>query len=160
MRLEKITVRNYKSLKNLTLDLGNFNVLIGPNNSGKTNILDCLSFLSDVTAGRPIQDVQRERGEYDHIVFGGDIDENIEIKTYLASEKSKITYNITFKEKKIISELLHADHKMLAHHDEKDVTLFTASGDQIKRYNWADSVSFFDLQRDTEIKGEGVTRIH
>lgn len=40
--LQRIRIENFKSLKNVTLDLQRVNVLIGPNNSGKTNVLKAL----------------------------------------------------------------------------------------------------------------------
>ncbi len=38
LNLEKITIENFKSWKNLSLDIQNFNLLAGLNGSGKTNI--------------------------------------------------------------------------------------------------------------------------
>lgn len=43
--LSKIHIENFKSLKNVTLELQPVNLLIGPNNSGKTNLLKALEFL-------------------------------------------------------------------------------------------------------------------
>ncbi|MFA5134683.1 MAG: AAA family ATPase [Patescibacteria group bacterium] len=43
MRLEKITINRYKSIKKLVLhDLGILHIFIGANNAGKTNILDSI----------------------------------------------------------------------------------------------------------------------
>lgn len=43
--LSKIHIENFKSLRNVTLELQPVNLLIGPNNSGKTNFLKALEFL-------------------------------------------------------------------------------------------------------------------
>lgn len=43
--IKRISIQNFKSLKNVTLDLQRVNLLIGPNNSGKTNFLKGLEFL-------------------------------------------------------------------------------------------------------------------
>jgi len=45
--LKILKVRNYKSLKEVDIKLGKFNALIGLNASGKSNIIDCLAFLSE-----------------------------------------------------------------------------------------------------------------
>lgn len=45
-RLEKIHVMNFKSLKDCKIELGKFNVLIGPNGSGKTNVLESFKFIN------------------------------------------------------------------------------------------------------------------
>ena len=42
--LTQIHVENFKSLKNITLDLQRVNLLIGPNNSGKSNLLKAIEF--------------------------------------------------------------------------------------------------------------------
>lgn len=44
--LERIHIENFKSLKDVTLDLQQVNLLIGPNNSGKSNLLKALEFFS------------------------------------------------------------------------------------------------------------------
>ena len=41
--IDKIRIRNYKSIVDLTLDLGRFNVIIGTNGCGKSNILEAIT---------------------------------------------------------------------------------------------------------------------
>ena len=41
--IESIKIQNYKSIVNLTMTLGRFNVIIDPNGCGKTNILEAIS---------------------------------------------------------------------------------------------------------------------
>ncbi len=41
----KISISNFKSVRNLDLELSRFNVLIGENGSGKSNILESITFL-------------------------------------------------------------------------------------------------------------------
>ncbi|MEZ0612130.1 AAA family ATPase [Fibrella sp. WM1] len=43
--LKRVSIQNFKSLKDVTLDLQKVNLLIGPNNSGKTNFLKALEFV-------------------------------------------------------------------------------------------------------------------
>lgn len=42
MRIKKVKVQNFRSIKNLEIELGDTTVLIGQNNSGKTAILDAV----------------------------------------------------------------------------------------------------------------------
>ena len=44
--IRKVRVENYKSIADLTLDLGRITVLIGANGSGKTNILEAIALVS------------------------------------------------------------------------------------------------------------------
>ena len=41
--IDNIRIRNYKSIVDLTLDLGRFNVIIGTNGCGKSNILEAIT---------------------------------------------------------------------------------------------------------------------
>jgi AAA15 family ATPase/GTPase len=45
--ITRLQVRNFKSLREIDLELGSLNVLVGPNMSGKSNILDALHFLRE-----------------------------------------------------------------------------------------------------------------
>lgn len=45
MKLNSVTIRNFKSIESLSVDkFGNFNVFIGKNNSGKSNILSAINY--------------------------------------------------------------------------------------------------------------------
>ncbi len=49
--LKRVSIQNFKSLKDVTLDLQKVNLLIGPNNSGKTNFLKALEFVKETQNG-------------------------------------------------------------------------------------------------------------
>ena len=46
-RINSLTVRNYRSLADVTVELDDLTVLVGPNGSGKSNFLDVLRFVND-----------------------------------------------------------------------------------------------------------------
>ncbi len=48
MSVKRIKVTNFKSFKELDIELGKFNVLIGANASGKTNFIQIFKFLRDI----------------------------------------------------------------------------------------------------------------
>ena len=61
-----IRIENFRSLKDVTLDLNDVNLFIGPNNSGKTNIFKALQFLGEwLRIG--------EVGNFQEICFGKNI---------------------------------------------------------------------------------------
>lgn len=49
--LKRVSIQNFKSLKDVTLDLQKVNLLIGPNNSGKTNFLKALEVVTHLNSG-------------------------------------------------------------------------------------------------------------
>ena len=46
--ITKVSVRNFRSIQAAELELGPLTVLVGPNASGKSNLLDVLGFLGDI----------------------------------------------------------------------------------------------------------------
>ncbi|MBI2918592.1 MAG: AAA family ATPase [Chloroflexi bacterium] len=70
--IETLRVQNYKSLKDIEIPLKPLTVLVGPNAAGKSNILDCLRFLSEVaTTGRTDLPFERRHG-FKEVAWGGD----------------------------------------------------------------------------------------
>ncbi len=50
--IQKIKIENFKSIHSLEIELGRFNVLIGENGSGKTNILEAIAFAGAASTDR------------------------------------------------------------------------------------------------------------
>lgn len=148
--LSKLQVRNYKSLQNFEARLAKFDVLIGPNNSGKSNIFDCLAFLSELSRARgELQQPITRRGGYESIVFGGDTRREIRIKIeslllistehpYKEGEYKalrSIEYEIAFFNYEIISEKL-----VIKEPEEQQIKLFT------QKYHYESHVPFEEGQ--------------
>jgi predicted ATPase len=53
LRIDQVRIKGYRSLRDLTFRPGRFSVLVGPNNSGKSNIVDALRFLSQLYGKNP-----------------------------------------------------------------------------------------------------------
>ena len=51
--LEEVHIKNYLSLRDVTLPLKHLTVLVGPNASGKSNVLSALNLLNAMTKTRP-----------------------------------------------------------------------------------------------------------
>lgn len=63
MRITHLTLRNYRTFKNLDVAVNGRLIVIGPNASGKSNLLDSIRFLRDLAApGGGLQDAVRSRG--------------------------------------------------------------------------------------------------
>jgi len=74
LQLRKIRLRNWKSFKDCTIELNEgLNVLVGPNASGKTNLLEAFKFLKKALGGFEAPYVPHlEWWTYRNIVFGND----------------------------------------------------------------------------------------
>jgi predicted ATPase len=71
--IKRIRVQNYLSLKDVTLDLGLRNTLVGPNNAGKSSIIKALRFLTNISLSGLTESITKEGG-FSEILWKG-IDE-------------------------------------------------------------------------------------
>src|SRR5437879_3520523 len=72
LRAVRLRMENYKSVEQADIPLDSrVTVLVGRNNSGKSNLIDCLGFLHVLTSGSSEQAIA-ERGGFERIVYGGD----------------------------------------------------------------------------------------
>lgn len=60
--IKSISIKNFKSIVDLTLDLGQFNVLIGENGCGKSNILEGIAFGTAALSGKLEREYFANRG--------------------------------------------------------------------------------------------------
>ncbi len=58
IKIEEIKIKGYKNIECAELKLGNFNVIIGANNSGKSNFIQTISFLNYII-NSSLDDVQK-----------------------------------------------------------------------------------------------------
>ena len=65
MPLTRLIIKNYKSIKDCDISLSDLNVLIGGNGTGKTNLLDAISyFYRNLTETNPSNMVFDENNHY------------------------------------------------------------------------------------------------
>lgn len=69
--IKRLQVKNYKSLKEIDLELGLRNVLVGPNMAGKSNLIDCFKFLTHICT-RGLNDAFMTRGGFPEVVWKGE----------------------------------------------------------------------------------------
>ena len=132
MPITKISIKNYKSLKNLSLNLKPFMVFVGPNNSGKSNILDAFHFLADLIGNHDFQATIKRRGGSQQILFNGGLEQTISVelngKVNIDGKDRKYKYVVQLegnewgncKNKKEILTLLENEENVLLNFPSKD----------------------------------------
>lgn len=60
-RITRVWAKNFRSIRELDLELGPLTVLVGPNASGKSNVMDVLRFISDALRSG-LDDAIEDRG--------------------------------------------------------------------------------------------------
>jgi len=95
MKLTKLYIHNYKSFYDTTIELDKMNIVVGENNSGKSNLIDVLEFI-DIAMSKDIERAISDKGGYDNL------------KNYSAIGEEKVVVRATFSivpEKKIVTDL-------------------------------------------------------
>ncbi|MDP2660165.1 MAG: AAA family ATPase [Dehalococcoidia bacterium] len=78
MIIDKLRVKNYKSLEDVEVPLRPLTVFVGPNNSGKSNIQDAFRFLKELAFVG--SQAVLGRGGLQDVVWGGDLKRPVEIE--------------------------------------------------------------------------------
>jgi predicted ATPase len=71
--LLSLDVQNYRSLQEVSVELGPVNVLVGPNQAGKSNLLDVIAFLGD-SARLDLPQALEKRGGLSRVRYRGESD--------------------------------------------------------------------------------------
>jgi predicted ATPase len=92
-RLEHIEIHGYKSIKNLRLELGQVNILIGSNGAGKTNFISVFNFLRNLIEQR-LQITTRKKGGANRLLhYGNQTTEELIIRLDFAKNNYRVSLN-------------------------------------------------------------------
>ena len=95
MRLKKLIVKNFKSLKECEVELGKFNVLIGPNASGKTNLVEVFKLLRKIYVDHDTNPFLEWWG-YNNVVWAGKEELPITVGMLFDVEGYDVYFETTF----------------------------------------------------------------
>lgn len=98
--ITRFHVQNYKALRDVTVELTSVHVLIGPNDSGKTSVLEALAALSR-SADRSLADAFVGNWEGRQLVWNGEVDLPIILTVEIEAGQTNTQYilEISFDEK-------------------------------------------------------------
>ncbi|RZN37997.1 MAG: DUF2813 domain-containing protein [Methanophagales archaeon ANME-1-THS] len=152
--MTKLKVQNYKSLKNVELELDKFNVLIGPNASGKSNLLDCLAFLSEIAQKR-IDESLNKRGGYEHVAFWGEKG-NIELSINFILGTKASNYLISMSDKGVVKEELSIGGKQVMERNLKETKILvspdTEGYSSVGLTPWSSAIAYSEIMARDEYK--------
>ena len=94
--LTKLQIQNYKALRDVTLDLTPFHVLIGPNDSGKTSILEAICALSRSVEHRTANQVFPSAWQGHELVWQAKSDLQIQLSACFDTSKGSHEYSLSF----------------------------------------------------------------
>ena len=93
--IEKLTLKNWKSYGDAFLYVEPLTIIIGFNASGKSNVLDALSFLSDLAKGMSVGDATKKiRGGEEWILRNGTSTTTLGIDVYDDEKECTYSYEI------------------------------------------------------------------
>ncbi len=95
VRLKKLIVKNFKSLKDCEIELGKLNILVGPNASGKTNLVEVFKLLRKIYVEKDINPFLDWWG-YNNIVWGGKEELPITIGILFDVDGYEVYFETTF----------------------------------------------------------------
>jgi predicted ATPase len=167
--LKKIEIKNFKSLENCSIELRNFSVLVGPNASGKTNLVDLFKLLEKIYAdGEPFPFL--DWWGYDNVVWDRKEELPITVKLFFELAGYKFSFETVFtgvggrfqilKEAFEIEGILTLEREgewMRVRHDEK---FFEEAWGKIQRMGKRDSLFRELLKRRKEDLLEQSVRVH
>lgn len=134
MRITSLTLRNWRTFKNLDVTIGDRLIVVGPNASGKSNLLDSIRFLRDLSrGGGGLQSAVRNRGGLSRVrcLFARNYNKgHVEITVTLGEDDDpkEWTYSISFNGEKgglnrpiVARELVkHGDTVVIERPDSSD----------------------------------------
>ena len=97
-KFERISIKGFRRLQNVDLEMRDLVVMIGANGSGKTSFLDAMSTLSASASGK-LQDTLQSKGGLNEILTRGrsqELEIELSIRT---TEKESLKYSLVISPK-------------------------------------------------------------
>ena len=94
MKLLRLKAKNYRSLRDVSIDLEDFSVFIGANASGKSTILDALRFLHDGVHARDFEGAVFSRGGILNLAWKGEEAHQIDLTVTLLDDGERIEWSV------------------------------------------------------------------
>lgn len=94
MKLSNLSIKNYRSLRDASIQLGDLTLFIGANASGKSAILDALRFLSEAVQARDFRPPVYSRGGILNLAWKGEEADQIDMVVILEDEDKRFEWSV------------------------------------------------------------------
>ncbi len=101
MKLTKLYIHNYKSFYDTTIELDKLNIVVGENNSGKSNLIDVLEFI-DIVLNKDFTTAIEEKGSWEKICNYNNDESKILIEFDLSNNNYLIRKRLTLRKEHFI----------------------------------------------------------
>lgn len=89
--IKRIEALYYKGFKHIFIDISNYNILVGPNASGKSSLLDIFTFLKDVLTENPRAAVEKRCAGFNELVWNRERGYfELVLEFHIPADKSKL----------------------------------------------------------------------
>ena len=130
--MDKITIKGYKSFKDITIDLKQLNLLIGSNGAGKSNFLSVFEMLGRCF-NQSLTNYVASKGGVDKFLFQGRKEtEHIEVK--VVQDANSYTLKLQEADGKFVVASERLGYRFYAGWDETEISNYVNEA-QIKSYN-------------------------
>lgn len=108
--IDKLSIKGFKSLQNVELELGRLNVLIGPNGAGKSNLVSYFRMLIEMLGGRLQVWVAKRGGANRLLTFGANRTSELTTRIHFDDMFYEICLEPTDEDRLIFTEERFSDH--------------------------------------------------
>lgn len=138
MEFGRLHLRNFLSLRDASIELGKFNVFIGPNASGKSNILKALRLLRNhVRFGIPVIEepalLREPKIPFGDLVYNFDRYEDVEVEAEIKSGDDEFSYKLKLSAKGYSETIVRGSEVLYEHSSERPMFRYKAKNGEIKK---------------------------
>ena len=130
----------FRSLKDVQIRPGKFNVLIGPNNAGKSNLFDSFRFLHDVACLGSVEEALKRRGSWDRVLYYDS--EQMGFRLQVCLKDHVFDYELRLVQEHIERECLKIDDRVVAEWSGSKIRFFYEDG-SFKSFSPSRTTSIF-----------------
>ena len=94
MRVAKLHARQYRSLRDVTVEFNELNLFIGANAAGKSTVLDALRFLHEGASEMDFAGAVRGRGGIIHLAWKGEAAEETELAVEMTNDGDRFQWTL------------------------------------------------------------------